>query len=166
MAEPYLSEIRILTFNFAPQGWAFCDGQVLQVTQNTALYALLGNRFGGSPPTTFALPNLQGRTPIHAGNGHALAAAGGEQAHTLTTAEIPSHKHAVNASSTAAELNAPSSTTNLGSANNTYTAASNLVNMSPAEVSVAGAGQAHQNLQPFLALNFCIALQGIFPPRS
>jgi microcystin-dependent protein len=165
MSEQYLSEIRIMSFNFPPQGWALCNGQILPINQNQALFSLLGTTYGGNGQTTFALPNLQGRTPIYVGQGHVLGEAGGEQAHTLTASELPSHVHTLNASTTAAELNVPTGAY-LGTVNNAYTAAANLVAMSAQETASPGSPQPHQNMQPYLTLNFCIALQGIFPSRN
>jgi microcystin-dependent protein len=167
MAEPFLSEIRIFSFNFAPKGWALCNGQVLPINQNQALFALLGTTFGGDGRVTFALPNLQARTPVHAGNGHLPGEKAGEQAHTLSIAEVPSHTHAaraVDAQATTAVPNANMLATAKGGA--VYAPAANPAPLSPATVANVGGGQAHPNMQPFLALNFCIALQGIFPSRS
>lgn len=163
MAEPFLSEIRIMSFQFAPKGWALCNGQLLPINQNQALFSLLGTTFGGNGQTNFALPNNQGRVPIHVGSGHTLGQQGGEQAHTLSVSEIPTHTHLVNATSSAADLNVATNATRLGAVNNGYTPAANLVAMSPAEVTNTGGSQAHLNMQPFLTLTFCIALQGIFP---
>lgn len=163
MAEPFLSEIRIMSFSFAPRGWAQCGGGLLPINQNQALFSLLGTTFGGDGRVTFALPDLRGRTPIHAGGGHTLGERAGEQAHTLSTAEVPTHAHTVNAR--AATANATAST---GSGFATapaaiYGDAKALVAMSAAAVANVGGSQAHLNMQPFLTLNFSIALQGIFP---
>jgi microcystin-dependent protein len=167
MAEPFLSEIRIMSFEFAPKGWALCNGQVLPISQNQALFSLLGTTFGGDGRTTFALPDLRARTPIHVGSGHTLGERGGEQAHTLSIAELPTHTHAAQGSSAAADAAVPTGNL-LAAVDNTtfgtaYSAASNLTALSPSAVSDAGGSQAHLNLQPFLTLSFCIALQGIFP---
>jgi microcystin-dependent protein len=167
MAEPFLSEIRIMSFVFAPKGWALCNGQLLPINQNQALFSLLGTTFGGNGQTNFALPDLQGRTPIHVGSGHTLGERGGEQAHTLSIAELPEHTHVANGSSSTADAAVPNGNL-LGVVNNTtfgtaYAPASNLVAFSPQAGSNAGGSQAHLNMQPFLTLNFCIALQGIFP---
>jgi microcystin-dependent protein len=162
MAEPFLSEIRIMSFNYPPRGWALCNGQLLAISQNQALFSLLGTTFGGDGRVTFALPNLQGRTPIHVGSGHILGERGGEQAHTLSMAELTAHTHVMNGSTTAAETNVPAGGY-LGAVSNAYTPASNAVVLSPSSVTSVGGSQAHQNMQPFLTLNFCIALQGIFP---
>ena len=164
MAEPFLSEIRIMSFNFAPQGWALCNGQLLPINQNQALFALLGTTYGGNGTTTFALPNLQGRTPIEVGNGHQLGEPGGEQAHTLAVTELPTHTHTLNATSGTASAAVPANT--LGYARSgtlMYGPAASLVAMSAQAVGNAGSSQPHLNMQPFLTLNFSIALQGIFP---
>jgi microcystin-dependent protein len=162
MAEPFLSEIRIMSFNFAPKGWALCNGQLLPINQNQALFSLLGTTFGGDGRVNFALPDLRGRTPIHVGSGHTLGERGGEQAHTLSIAELPTHTHVMNGSNTAAEINVPTGAY-LGTVSNAYGLAANLAALSPAAVTSVGGSQAHLNMQPFLTLNFCIALQGIFP---
>src|SRR5262245_32122737 len=165
MAEPFLSEIRIMSFGFAPKGWAMCNGQLLPINQNQALFSLLGTTYGGDGRTTFALPNLQGNTPMHVGNGHTLGERGGEQNHTLSIAELPAHTHVPNASSAAADTNIPTGAY-VASVNNAYTAPANLVAMSPASLANTGGSQAHLNMQPYLALTFCIALQGIFPSQN
>jgi len=166
MAEPFLSEIRIMSFGFPPKGWALCDGQLLPINQNQALFSLLGTTYGGDGRVNFGLPNLQGRTPIHMGSGHTLGERGGEQGHTLSISEIPTHTHVAHGSSTAAETNTPDNTTYLGFVNNTYAAAQNFVAMGPTEIGTVGGSQAHLNMQPFLVLNFSIALQGIFPSQT
>ncbi len=166
MAEPFLSEIRIMSFGFAPKGWALCNGQLLPINQNQALFSLLGTTYGGDGRVNFGLPDLQGRTPIHMGSGHTLGERGGEQAHTLSISEIPTHTHVAHGSSTAAETNTPDNTAYLGFVNITYTPAQNLVAMGPSEIGNTGGSQAHLNMQPFLVLNFSIALQGIFPSQT
>ena len=166
MAEPFLSEIRIMSFNFAPKGWALCNGQLLPINQNQALFSLLGTTFGGDGRVNFALPDLRARTPIHVGSGHTLGERGGEQAHTLSISEIPTHTHTVNATTIPATTNTPGPTVLTAqstSANLYASAAQNLVPMSPQMVANVGGSQAHLNMEPFLTLNFCIALQGIFP---
>jgi microcystin-dependent protein len=162
MAEPFMAEIRMMSFAFAPSAWALCDGQTLPINQNQALFSLLGTTFGGDGRVTFALPDLRARTPIHVGGGHTLGERGGEQAHTLSMAELPTHTHVLYGSNTPADINAPDDAY-LAIANNAYTAAGNLVALSAASVTNAGGSQAHLNMQPFLALNFCIALTGLFP---
>lgn len=163
MAEPFLSEIRLMSFVFAPKGWALCNGQLLPINQNQGLFSLLGTTFGGNGQVNFALPDLRGRAPIHVGNGHALGERGGEQAHTLSIAEMPTHTHSLAVSSAATGGNANPTGRVLGGGNNVYGAPTNLTSMQPASVSSAGGSQAHLNMQPFLTISFCIALQGIFP---
>ena len=165
MAEPFLSEIRIMSFNFAPKGWALCNGQFLPINQNQALFALLGTTYGGNGQTTFALPDLRGRVPIHFGAGRTLGQQGGEQAHTLTISELPMHIHQENATTVSATTATPDNAKLLAqsAAANLYAAASNLEPMSAAAISNVGGSQPHLNMQPFLVLNFSIALQGIFP---
>jgi microcystin-dependent protein len=167
MAEPFLSEIRLMSFVFAPKGWALCNGQLLPINQNQALFSLLGTTFGGDGRVNFALPDLRGRTPIHVGSGHTLGERGGEQAHTLSISELPTHTHVTNGS--ASPGNSPVATNNvLGSPLNlTYAPqSSSLTNLMSSSVTNTGGSQAHLNMQPFLTLNFCIALQGIFPSPS
>lgn len=162
MAEPFLSEIRLMSFVFAPKGWALCNGQLLPINQNQALFSLLGTTFGGDGRVNFALPDLRGRAPIHVGSGHTLGERGGEQAHTLSIAELPTHTHSVNASNS--DANSPSPTNAVfGSFSNGYVAPAALTSISPETVTNVGGSQAHLNMQPFLTLSFCIALQGIFP---
>jgi len=166
MAEPFLSEIRIMSFNFAPKGWALCNGQLLPINQNQALFSLLGTTFGGDGRVNFALPDNRGRTPIHVGSGHTLGEKGGEQAHTLSIAEMPLHTHTANGSSTATGGNASPNGAFLGGGNNVYHGPSNQVSMNPLTITNVGGSQAHLNMQPFLTLSFCIALQGIFPSAT
>ena len=167
MAEPFLSEIRIMSFTFAPKGWALCNGQILPINQNQALFSLLGTSFGGDGRVNFALPDLRGRTPIHVGSGHTLGERGGEQAHTLSIAELPQHTHVFCGSSSQATTNDPSPASSkslaASSGSQLYAAAANLVPMNAGAISNTGGSQAHLNMQPFLTLSFCIALQGIFP---
>jgi microcystin-dependent protein len=165
MAEPFLSEIRLMSFDFAPKGWAMCNGQLLPINQNQALFALLGTTFGGDGRVNFALPDLRGRVPIHVGGSHNLGERGGEQAHTLSISELPQHTHApVGTGATAADELPDGNIWATNSSFNAYsTVPSNLVAMNSAAVSHTGGSQAHLNMQPFLTLNFCIALQGIFP---
>lgn len=162
MAEPFLSEIRIMSFEFAPKGWALCNGQLLPINQNQALFSLLGTTFGGDGRVNFALPDLRARVPIHVGSGHTLGERGGEQAHTLSIAELPTHTHLEQASSNVGDAVNPSNAV-LASASNVYRTADNLTALGAASVTNVGGSQAHLNAQPFLTLSFCIALQGIFP---
>jgi len=163
MAEPFLSELRIMSFQFAPKGWAQCNGQLLPINQNQALFSLLGTTFGGDGRVNFALPDLRGRTPMHVGSGHTLGERGGEQAHTLSIAELPTHVHSV-AASTASSGGTDNPTGRfLGSASNVYHTPASLTAINPQTIANVGGSQAHLNMQPFLTLSFCIALQGIFP---
>jgi microcystin-dependent protein len=166
MAEPFLSEIRIMSFGFPPKGWALCDGQLLPINQNQALFSLLGTTYGGDGRVNFGLPNLQGRAPMHMGSGHTLGERGGEQAHTLSISELPTHVHSAKASSTATGGSATPNGNFLGGGNNAYHSPSNLTPLNPATVTNVGGSQAHLNMQPFLVLNFSIALQGIFPSQN
>jgi microcystin-dependent protein len=168
MAEPFLGELRIMSFNFPPRGWAFCNGQLLPINQNQALFSLLGTTFGGDGRVNFALPDLRTRVPIHDGNGHMLGERGGEQAHTVAISEMPTHTHALNASTAVATANTGPGGNYLGQSSGVflYNSAANLVTMAPNAIGSVGGSQAHTNMQPFLVLNFCIALQGIFPSQN
>lgn len=165
MAEPFLSEIRIMSFSFAPKGWALCNGQLLPINQNQALFSLLGTTFGGDGRVNFALPDLRARTPIHVGSGHTLGERAGEAADTLSIGELPTHTHVAMAQS-AAGTQLPAVNALLSQASNVYRPADNLTSLLPDTITNAGGGQAHSNMQPFLTLTFCIALQGIFPSPS
>lgn len=165
MAEPFLSEIRIMSFVFAPRGWALCNGQLLPINQNQGLFSLLGTTFGGDGRVNFALPDLRGRTPIHMGSGHTLGERGGEQAHTLSIAEIPTHTHVVNSSATNGNTPVPTNDYS-ASALNAYHSPASLVALGASSVTNTGGSQAHLNMQPFLTLSFCVALQGIFPSQT
>jgi microcystin-dependent protein len=165
MATPFLSEIRIFSFTFAPKGWAMCNGQLLPINQNQALFALLGTTYGGDGVTTFALPNLQGRMPIHEGAGFTLGELGGEQNHTLSFSEMPQHTHSAAANSGPA--NAGGAPGNFwANGNQPAYASSTNVTLSPATVNNIGGNQPHNNMAPYLVLNFCIALVGIFPSQN
>lgn len=163
MAEPFLSEIRIMSFDFAPKGWAMCNGQLLPINQNQPLFSLLGTTFGGDGRVNFALPDQRSRAPIHVGSGFTLGERGGEPAHTLTLSELPTHPHLESASSASTGGTTVPAGNFIGSANNMFHTPANLQPMNPASISNTGGSQAHNNMQPYLVLNFCIALQGIFP---
>ena len=164
MAEPFLSEIRVFSFQFAPKGWALCNGQLLPINQNQALFSLLGTTYGGDGRVNFALPNLQGRTPIHVGSGHTLGEIGGEQAHTLSVSELPTHAHVANASASVGNNVVPTGALLGSPLNLSYRPPDNsLTGLIPGTLANVGGSQAHVNMQPYLTLNFCIALQGIFP---
>jgi microcystin-dependent protein len=164
MSTPFLSEIKIVSFNFAPKGWAMCDGQLLPINQNQALFSLLGTTYGGDGRVTFGLPDLRARIPIHMGGGHTLGEKGGENAHTLSISEMPQHFHPVNASSATSGGTASPANAFLGGALNAYIPpGAGTATPLTGPVGTIGGSQAHPNQQPFLALTFCIALQGIFP---
>jgi microcystin-dependent protein len=168
MSEPFLGEIKIMSFGFPPKGWAMCNGQLLPINQNQALFSVLGTTYGGDGRVNFGLPNLQGRTPIHTGNGHTLGERGGEQTHTISISEVPTHTHTASAANVAATSNAPSNARMISQSvgANMYAAASNLQAMAPQALATVGGSQPHQNMQPYLTLNLCIALQGIFPSQN
>jgi microcystin-dependent protein len=167
MAEPFLSEIRIMSFGFPPKGWATCDGQLLPINQNQALFSLLGTTYGGDGRVNFGLPNLQGRAPMHFGSGHTIGERGGEQAHTLSISEIPTHVHSAKATSNVGTQPIPGSAFLAKSPTAFYLAPdTNLAALNPASIASVGGSQAHPNMQPFLVLNFSIALQGIFPSQT
>jgi microcystin-dependent protein len=164
MAEPFLSEIRLMSFNFPPKGWALCNGQLMPINQNQALFSLLGTTYGGDGRVNFALPDLRGRVPIHEGSGHTLGEKGGEQAHTLSSGELPQHVHLLQASTVAANAPTPANDVFAPSGGNQFFGpANNLVSVQPGTVTSVGGSQAHLNMQPYLTLSYCIALQGIFP---
>ena len=176
MADPFVAEIRMFPFNFAPKGWAFCNGQIMPISQNTALFSLLGTTYGGDGKSNFALPNMQGNAPIHAGQGpglslYDLGQTGGSETVTLLESEIPSHSHAMMSAPTIVAADSNICTGNSmgkssqGSAYSAFNAA-NVVQLSPDALALAGGEQPHNNMQPYLTLNFCIALQGVFPPRT
>ena len=174
--DPFVAEIRIFPFNFAPKGWAFCDGQLLPISQNTALFSLLGTTYGGDGKSIFALPDMQGNTPMHPGQGpglslHDLGETGGSDTVSLLASEIPSHSHTMQSLPAPANRTAPggNSIARVQGNSGPYVPASPppaTVNMSDNAVAPAGGDQPHNNLQPYLTLNFCIALQGVYPPRS
>jgi microcystin-dependent protein len=166
MSEPFLSEIKIVSFNFPPKGWALCNGQFLPINQNQALFALLGTTYGGNGQTTFALPNLRGRVPIHEGSGHTLGEAAGSTSVTINIQQLPTHLHTFNVTNNAASATAPDNTVVIGpTPSNNYGPAGNLVAMAGSLSSVGGS-QPHNNMMPYLVLNFIIALVGIFPSQN
>ena len=174
MADPFVAEIRIFPFNFAPKGWAWCDGQLLPLSQNTALFSLLGTFYGGDGKSTFALPDLQGRVPVHQGQGPGLSErfigeAGGSETVSLLASEMPAHTHALAASAAAAYARGPSQelVANQNGGVNSYApaAASPPALLAASAIGVSGGGQPHNNLAPYLVVNYCIALQGIYPQR-
>ena len=165
MSEPFLGEVKIISWNFPPKGWAFCNGTLLPINQNQALFSILGTTYGGDGRVNFGLPNLQGRTPVHVGSGIALGEFGGETTHTLNISEIPAHTHVPVGSAATGTL--PSASGNLwgGSGANPYSPTTNAT-MNPASVLATGGNQPHENMSPYLVLNFIIALQGIFPSQN
>jgi microcystin-dependent protein len=174
MSDPYVGEIRIFGFNFQPAGWAFCNGQLLPIAPNTALFSLLGTTYGGDGKTSFGLPDLQGRAPMHPGQAPGLSnyvtgEVGGSETVTLLTSEVPGHTHVLMASNQPGEDAAPAGEAlgrSVGASLYQTDAAQNLVAMAPDAVAPAGGDQPHNNLMPYVTLSFCIALQGVFPPRS
>jgi microcystin-dependent protein len=165
---PFLAEIKLFSFAYAPRGWALCNGQLLPINQNQPLFALLGTTYGGDGRVTFALPDLRGRVAAHVGNGHVLGERTGEQAHTLTIAELPTHTHALRASSAAATAGAANNTKVLAKTAGAplYGPPTNGVAMASGALTNVGGSQAHLNMQPFLTVSFCIALVGIFPSQT
>ena len=175
MSSPFVAEIRIFGFNFAPRGWAFCNGQLLPISQNTALFSLVGTFYGGDGKSTFALPNLQGSAPMHQGQGPGLSdrfigEQAGEPYVTLISTEMPAHTHAAFGTTTAADQASPGGnvwgTAQSDHGDFPYYTANATAAMDPRCLSIAGGSQPHNNMHPYLTLNFCIALQGVFPPRS
>jgi microcystin-dependent protein len=171
--DPFVAEIRIFPFNFAPKGWAFCDGQILPISQNTALFSLLGTTYGGNGQSTFGLPNVQGSAPMHPGQGpglslHDLGETGGSDTVTLLSTEIPSHAHSQMASNSDGTDQTPVNGLTAGGVGgiSTYAVPGALAQLNPNAVAPAGGSQPHNNMMPYLTLNFCIAMQGVFPPRS
>ena len=172
MAEPFLSEIRIFSFNFPPKGWAFCNGQLLPINQNQALFSLLGTTYGGNGQTSFALPNLRGRTPIHSGSGHTLGEAAGSSAVTINISQLPQHTHTLTSNlcigggNVNATLGDPTGAFWANNGKAMYSSSQGDKVMHPSAVTNVGGSQPHTNMQPYLVLNFCIALQGIFPSQT
>ncbi|HSU16253.1 phage tail protein [Longimicrobium sp.] len=165
MSEPFLSEIKIVSFNFPPKGWALCNGQFLPINQNQALFALLGTTYGGNGQTTFALPNLRGRLPIHMGSGHTLGEAAGSTSVTVNIQQLATHMHALMATDQNGAIANPTNAY-LGAVNNMYGQATSLTTMNQGSVTSVGGSQPHNNMMPYLVLNFIIALQGIFPSQN
>ncbi len=171
MADPFLGQIVMFGGNFAPRGWALCDGQLLAISQNSALFSILGTTYGGDGRTTFALPDLRGRVPVHAGTGpgltpYRLGERGGQEAVTLTTAQIPSHTHSLNASTDPANDTNPSGKLPARAAEDTYVTGTPSATLSPQAAANTGGNQSHGNVQPYQAVNYIIALQGTFPSRN
>ncbi len=172
MAEPFLSEIRIFSFNFAPKGWALCNGQLLPINQNQALFSLLGTVYGGNGQTNFALPNLRGRAQIHEGSGHTLGEAAGSTAVTINQQTMPTHTHFLTANMAVVDANqnatlgAPGGNNWANTGKTTWNTGQGNAVMNPQAVGNVGGSQPHTNMQPYLVLNFCIALQGIFPSQN
>jgi microcystin-dependent protein len=171
--DPFVAEIRIFPFNFAPKGWAFCDGQILPLSQNTALFSLLGTTYGGDGKSNFALPDVQGSAPMHPGQGpglslYDLGETGGSQTVSLLISEIPAHTHGLQASNSDAVDQSPVSELFAGGVGgiNFYSSTAATVALADTALAPAGGDQPHNNMQPYLTLNFCIALQGVFPPRT
>ncbi|MEM6620717.1 MAG: tail fiber protein [Pseudomonadota bacterium] len=175
MSEPFLAEVRMVGFNFAPRGWAFCDGQILPINQNQSLYSLLGTTYGGDGRTSFALPDLRGRTPMHvgraspSGTNHPQGQKEGTETHTLAINEMPAHGHGANGTSSAVSTNSVTGNmlgTNTGNPYAPLAAAPAAQSMNASTIGTVGGDQGHENMQPWLAVNFCIALRGLFPSRS
>lgn len=164
--DPFIGEIKIVAFNFPPKGWALCNGQLLPIAQNQALFSILGTTYGGNGVTTFALPNLSGRVPVHAGTQTGLGQAGGAEIHTLIAAELPTHSHIVNASTNTADQLLPTNNYWASNTGATPYASSAATVLSPSAIALAGGSQPHENRPPFLVLNFIIALVGIFPSHN
>ncbi len=165
MSEPFLGEVKIISWNFPPKGWAFCNGQLLPINQNQALFSILGTTYGGDGRVNFALPNLQGRSPVHMGNGIALGQLGGETAHTLNISELPSHNHVPVGNNTTPTAPGPGGNLWANSTKNAYAGNANSA-MNPAGILPTGGSQPHENMSSYLVLNFVIALQGIFPSQN
>ncbi|MEA2621352.1 MAG: hypothetical protein QOH61_262 [Chloroflexota bacterium] len=166
MSEPFMGEVKMISWTYPPKGWAFCNGQLLPINQNQALFSILGTQFGGDGRTTFALPDLRGRTPIYSGQGWTLGQAGGEESHTLTGSEMPLHNHLAMASTTNADSIEVAGNILAASDTPLYHNTADLTTLGPTTINVVGGGQPHQNMQPYLVVNFCVALTGIFPSRN
>lgn len=166
MSTPFIAEVKIVSFNFAPKGWALCNGQLLPINQNQALFSILGTTYGGDGRVNFGLPDLRGRVAVHTGQGFTLGERGGQEAHTVTQQEMPQHIHFQQAANAAAGSVSASNTALAIAPDNVYGPANNLTTLIPQTVTNVGGSQPHNNLQPYLVLNFCMALQGIFPSQT
>ncbi|HZE23369.1 MAG TPA: tail fiber protein [Blattabacteriaceae bacterium] len=166
MSEPFIGEVKIISWNFPPKGWTFCNGQLLPINQNQALFSILGTTYGGDGRVNFALPNLQGRMPVHAGDGIVLGERGGETAHTLNISEMPAHNHVPVGNPGAPTAPSPGGNLWAANPNNLYSNAQPNSTMNPACILPTGGSQPHENMSPYLVLNFIIALQGIFPSQN
>jgi len=168
MSQPYVGQLMLASFNFPPRGWALCNGQLMPINQNQALFSLLGTTFGGNGVQTFALPNLQGATPVGVGNGIVAGQVGGESSHTLTANEVPTHTHLLNSVSpaTSGKVDLAGGAFLAGSGANDFTTASNLAALHPATLATVGGSQSHENRQPYLVMSWCIALSGVFPSQN
>jgi microcystin-dependent protein len=168
VSQPFLGEVKIISWNYAPKNWAFCNGQLMAINQNQALFSILGTAYGGNGQTTFALPDLRGRAPIHTGGqiGAIVGQSGGEEFHTLTLSEMPAHNHLINASNTAGNVNNPSADLLGSNASPVYQPKGTAVAMTAENITFTGGSQPHENRSPLLVLNFIIALSGIFPSRN
>jgi microcystin-dependent protein len=165
MSDPFIGEIRMFAGNFAPNGWAFCSGGLLPISENEALFALIGTTYGGDGQTTFGLPDLQGRLPIHAGNGFSMAQRGGAETVTLTTQQIPAHSHTLRGANAAANSSSPGTRAFAQPGKGLYRAGPTGASLAASSVGIAGGGQAHDNMQPYLCVSFIISLFGIFPSQ-
>lgn len=166
MSEPFIGEIRAFPYGFAPRGWALCNGDILPIAQNQALFSILGTTYGGNGTTTFALPDLRGRVPAHVGNGITLGQASGEEAHTLTTSEMPAHNHQALGSSGTASTKVAAGNVWATTQSLLYSTTQGSQAMSPQALGTAGSSQPHENMQPYLVISYCIALNGIYPSRN
>jgi microcystin-dependent protein len=166
MSEPYIGEVRMFGFTFNPRGWANCDGAILPIEQNQALFSILGNNYGGDGRTTFGLPELRGRTPMHVGSGFSLGQKSGEERHFLNVNEMPAHKHSVQFSNGASSSDSPDGELPATAEDNVYGTPGALVSMNGNAIANNSGGQGHENMQPFLTIRFCIAITGTFPPRN
>jgi microcystin-dependent protein len=166
MGTPFLGEVKIIAWNFPPKGWAFCNGQLMPINQNQALFALFGTNYGGNGQTTFGLPDFRGRVAMHMGAGFILGEHAGEESHTLTMSEMPAHTHNLMASAVAGNTQSPANNFMARDQNNVYGTTSNLTTLKPSSVTNVGGSQAHSNMQPYLTVNFVVALIGVFPSRN